>query len=255
MPINARYTKNPVNGSVKPLIGGKKIVDTSGALMCFLRNGKLYDLNHVCFASCKRVASNQIGLYGAFATDGKYLYDKRVLVGKVQRDYSFLIIFALVLLLLTSAISLLVVTNEKKEPIIPEFTVIDANGEWGAAGSLNVFGNGKICPGEKGTYMFMITNPNAADIKCKIKFKLNYEESASLPSIKYSVFSEGKNIVLTETEDGFETNGVIINKKGSRSIALGWDWPFEGGNDEKDTYEGFLGGKYVIGIEVVAEEA
>ena len=208
MPINARYTKNPVNGSVKPLIGGKKIVDTSGALMCFLRNGKLYDLNHVCFASCKRVASNQIGLYGAFATDGKYLYDKRVLVGKVQRDYSFLIIFALVLLLLTSAISLLVVTNEKKEPIIPEFTVIDANGEWGAAGSLNVFGNGKICPGEKGTYMFMITNPNATDIKCKIKFKLNYEESASLPSIKYSVFSEGKNIVLTETEDGFEATAL-----------------------------------------------
>lgn len=255
MQINARYTKNPIKGSVKPLIGGKKVVDTSGALMCFLRNGKLYDLNHVCFASCKRVASNQIGLYGAFATDGKYLYDKRVLVGKVQRDYSFLIIFALVLLLLTSAISLLVVTHERKEPIIPEFTVVDADGEWGATGSLNVFGNGKICPGEKGTYMFMVNNPNAADINCKIKFKFRYGNGESLPPVSYTIFSEGKKLTLAEVENGLEVSGVVINEKSSRSFMLEWKWEFDGGDDGKDTIAGVLGSKYDILIEIIAEEA
>lgn len=253
MQINARYTKNPIKGSVKPLVGGKKVVDGSGALMCFLRNGKLYDLNHVCFASCKRVARDQAGLYGAFATDGKYLYDKRVLVGRVQRDYSYVLIFSLLFLLLVSSASLLAFTHEKKVPIIPEFTVIDADGEWGATGNLNVFGNGKISPGDNGTYMFMVSNPNAADINCKLKFRFDYENGATLPPIGYSIYSEGKKLESSEVDGGLEVSGVIIKKKGSRSFMLDWEWAFDG-NDENDTIVGIIGSKYVISVEIIAEE-
>ena len=257
MQINQQYTKEPVKGFVKPLIFGKKVVDLDGAMLCFLRNGKLYDLNHVCFASCERVDPEKNGEIDAFSTDGKYLYDKGIKVG-IIKDRFFLLILILLILLLISIISLLVFVKGRHDPIVPEFTVVDTNGEWGMTSEINVFGNRTIKPGDKGNYMFMITNPNAADIECTIKFTINYENSATLPPIIYTVTSEGKTFetseIETENENGFMTAGVIINKKGSRSIILEWDWKFDG-DDTIDTNVGIIGGKYTITIEISAEEA
>lgn len=256
MQTDTQFTKEPVKGSVKPLAGGKKVVDKkSGKLMCFLRMDKLYDLNHVCFASCKRVRSDKVKEVGAFATDGRYLYDNGVAVGRIQRSNSVLVIILLLLLLAVSATSLSVFIYEKNKPIIPDFTVVDADGAWGATGKLNVFGKEKISPGDKGTYMFMINNPHAADLNCKIRFTLNYENNELLPPIKYSAYSEGRLLNRTETDnEGFEVSGLIIKKKNARAIILEWEWEFDG-DDEKDTIIGVLGEKYYINIEIIAEEA
>lgn len=255
MQKNPQYTKEPLEGFVKPLIFGKKVVDLDGAMLCFLRNGKLYDLNHVCFASCERVDSDKASETDAFSTDGKYLYDKGIKVG-IIKDRFFLLILILLILLLASSISLVVFVKDKHKPIIPEFTVVDTNGEWGTTSEINVFGNKTIKPGDKGNYMFMINNPNAADIECTVKFTINYENGTPLPPISYTAVSEGKNLKTIETEDenGFTATGVIINKKGSRSIILEWDWKFDG-DDAADTNVGILGGKYTITIDISAEEA
>ena len=215
---------------------------------------KLYDLNHVCFASCKRVRSDKIKEVGAFATDGRYLYDNGVAVGRIQRNYSVLIIILLLLLLIVSATSLFVFIYEKNKPIVPDFTVVDADGAWGATGKLNVFGKDKISPGDKGTYMFMITDPHSADLKCKIRFTYNYANSESLPEIKYSAYSEGTLLTQTEIENGFEVSDFIIKGNNAQAIILEWEWAFEG-DDEKDTIVGVLGEKYLINIEIIAEEA
>lgn len=255
MQTDTQFTKEPLKGSVKPLAGGKKVVDKkSGKLMCFLRMDKLYDLNHVCFASCKRVRSDKIKEVDAFATDGRYLYDKGVAVGRIQRSNSVLIIILLLLLLMVSATSLFVFIYEKNKPIIPDFTVVDKDGEWGATGKLNVFGKEKISPGDKGTYMFIINDPHSVDLKCKIRFTYNYANSESLPAIKYSAYSEGTSLTQTEIENGFEVSGFIIKGSSARMIILEWEWSFEG-DDEKDTIAGILGEQYLINIEIIAEEA
>ena len=256
MRVNLQYTGGPC-GPVKPLFCGKKVVDMDGAMLCFIRFGKLYDLNHVCFASCERAGADKLGKTGAFATDGKYLYDNGIKVGKIK-DRFFLLILILLILLLASTISLVVFVKDKHKPIIPEFTVVDTNGEWGTTSEINVFGNKTIKPGDKGNYMFMITNPNAADIECTIKFTLNYENGTTLPPISYSVTSEGKTLETSEIdpedENGFTVKDVKINKKGSRSVILEWNWGFDG-DDIIDTDVGINGGKYTITIEISAEEA
>lgn len=255
MPKNPQYTSEPVKGFVKPLLFGKKVVDLNGAALCFLRNGKLYDLNHVCFASCERVGSGKASEIGAFATDGKYLYDNGVKVGKIK-DGFFLLILILLALLLASTVSLVVSVKGRHDPIIPELTVVDTDGEWGTASEINIFGNKTIKPGDKGNYMFMINNPNAADIECTVKFTINYENGTTLPPINYTVVSEGKKLETSgiETENGFTTAGVIINRKNFRSLILEWDWKFDG-DDKTDTNVGIIGGKYTITIEISAEEA
>ena len=253
MKINANFTKDPVKRPLRPFIGAKRIVDKNGAMLCYLRGDKLYDLNHVCFASCKRVGGADKALPAdAFATEGKYLYQKGEQVGKIKSDSFYPILLFLLLILAISVISLVVILRGNVG--YHEFTVVDADGEWGTTGNINIFGNKTIKPGDKGTYMFMINNPNSSDLKCTIRFKYNYEDSALLPTINYTLNSEGQSLELTENEEWFEAGSVTVNKKDSRSCFIEWEWKFENGEDEKDTLLGISGKKYTITLEIIAEE-
>ncbi len=255
MKINANYTKDPVKRPLRPFIRAKRVVDTNGAMLCYLRGDKLYDLNHVCFASCKRVGGAENALPAdVFATEGKYLYYNGEKVGKIKRDSFYPIFLFLLLILAISVISLFIIIRGNGSGFA-EFTVIDAAGEWGATGNINIFGNKTIKPGDKGTYMFMINNPNSSDLKCTIRFKYNYEDSALLPPINYSLISEGQNLELTENEGWFETGNMIINIKSSRSCTIEWEWKFESGEDHKDTLIGISGKRYTITLEIIAEQS
>ena len=255
MKINAKFTNQPVKRPLRPFFGAKRVVDNSGALLCYLRGNKLYDLNHVCFASCKRVGrAEDVDPVDAFVTEGKYLYQRGEIAGKIKRDSFYPILLFLLLLLTVSVISLVVIIRENI-PVLKEFTVVDTDGEWNATGDINIFGNKTIKPGDKGTYMFMINNPNASVLKCKIRFKYNYEDSALLPPINYSLISEGQNLELTENKGWFETGNMIINIKSSRSCTIEWEWKFESGDDHKDTLLGISDKKYTITLEVIAEQA
>lgn len=255
MKINAKFTNKPVKRPLRPFIGAKRVVDNSGALLCYLRGDKLYDLNNVCFASCKRVGrAEEVATVDAFVTEGKFLYHKGEIIGKIKRDLFYPILLFLLLLLTVSVISLVVIICENR-PVLQEFTVVDADGEWGATGDINIFGNKTIKPGDKGTYMFMINNPNTSVLKCKIRFKYNYEDSTLLPPINYSLVSEGQNLELTENEGWFETGNMIINIESSRSCSIEWEWKFESGDDHKDTLLGISGKKYTITLEIIAEQA
>ena len=254
MKINAKFTKDPVKRPLKPFIGAKKVVDSSDAMLCYLRGDKLYDLNHVCFASCRRVGGAENALPAdAFVTEGKYLYHEGEKVGKIKRESFYPMLIFLLLLLAISVISLVVIIRESR-PALSEFIVVDADGEWGATGNINIFGSKTIKPGDKGTYMFMINNPNSSDLKCTIRFKYNYEDSALLPPINYSLSSEGQNLALTENEEWFEAGSVIINKKSSRSCSIEWEWKFENGEDYKDTLIGISGKRYTVTLEITAEQ-
>ncbi len=256
MKANTQFTKDPVMGYIRPMSGARKVVDNDGALLCFLRMDKLYDLNHVCFASCRRVdKAEQAGNADAFVTDGKYLYKRGVVVGKLKFDNTYLKILALLLIFALAVTSLVVVTHEKKEPIVPNFSVYDTDGEWVEGGEVKIFGNRKIKPGDSGSYMFIVNNPHSVNLDCTIRFTVNYDDKESIPPIKYLIKSEGQTLKLSEIENGFAVYDTIINKNDSRSFTLEWQWLFEGGDDTQDTLAGIAGSKYSIKIEIAAEEA
>lgn len=256
MKINAKFTTEPILEDVTPMSGAQKIVDADGAVICFLRSGELYDLNQVYFASCKRVDKATVqDAVDAFTTDGKYLYHNGIIEGKVKKDHTTYLIILLALLLAMAITSLSIFTCNVTKPTKPNFTVVDVNGDWGTTGSVNIFGDKAIKPGDNGSYVFMVNNPHAVKLDCTIKFKFKYENGTSLPPIKYSLVSEGQTLTSYKFDEGFMVYDVIIDKKNSRSFRLEWNWEFESGNDDTDTIVGIIGDKYVVSIEISAEEA
>lgn len=250
-----KQTKNTVKGNKRPLFGVKKVVDNDGSLSCFWYKDKLYDLNYNELADCKKVKTEEEGkAVNGFVRRGKYIHKDGNVVGKIKTDYSYILIAILFALLIVSVVALATVTKTKKEPLTGEITVVDTDGEWNAEGKINIFGNESIKPGDKGKYIFMVNNPFDVELKCKIEFIPNYENSEFLPPIRYSVSSEGQTLGRKETEKGFAIESVAIGKKGSRSFYVEWEWLFDGGTDSDDTLSGIAGNKYTVTIEITAEE-
>ena len=122
-------------------------------------------------------------------------------------------ILALLAILAVAVTSLVVVTHEKKEPIVPEFSVYDTDGEWIDGGEAKIFGNRTIKPGDSGSYMFIVNNPHSVDLYCIIRFTVNYENKESLPPVRYQVKSEGQTLKLSEIENGFAVYGSDDQQK------------------------------------------
>lgn len=236
--------------------GVKKVVDNDGTLSCFLYKSKLYDLKYKEFAECKKIKKDGVNenASGKFVQRGSYIYKNGQRVGKIKSDMLNSVITVLLALLCLSIIALTAMTYEKKPPFSGELTIVDTNGGWVSEGELNIFGAKLIKPGDEGKYAFMVNNPSSVKLECKIVFKFKYENVDSLPPIKYSVSSAGETLPQEETENGFAVKDVIIDKLGSRAFYLEWEWPFDGGVDYDDTFAGFAGSKYILNIEINAEE-
>ena len=250
-----KQTKNTVKGNKRPLFGVKKVVDNDGSLSCFWYKGQIYDLNYNEFADCRKVKKGEENKTSdGFVRSGRYIHKDGNVVGKIKTDYSYILIAILVALLIVSVVALVTVTKTKKEPLTGEITVVDTDGEWNAEGKLNIFGKESIKPGDKGNYVFMVNNPFDVELKCRVEFVPNYENSEFLPPIRYSVSSEGQSLEQKETEQGFAIESVVIDKNGSRSFYVEWEWLFDGGTDTDDTLSGIAGSKYTVTIQITAEE-
>lgn len=258
MKINAKFTHDPVVGSVRRLKGGRRVLDLEGRLLCFLRAGELYDLNLTPFSPCERASTNEClnpEIKGAFVTDGEYLYKDGHVEG-IIKDNTVIVIILLFIAFLISLTSFLMLATKMPEPVVyPSFTVVDKDGEWGASGSIDVFGGKTLKPGESGMYMFVVNNPSPANLKCDIIIKFNLENNDKLPPMEYKIFSEGREIIPKVTENGLTVRDAIINKNGNRSFGIEWIWHFESGDDKTDTEIGTAGGKYAMNIEIVAQTA
>ncbi len=240
--------------SIKRFFGGKKVVDKNGVLVFYWRRGRLYDLKGEEYAPCKRVKKEEISSFGiGYVTDGKFVYSKGKIVWKIESDNFRCIALILLTLLTIDMCALAVLASDCSMASVPEFTVIDTDGEWGASGTINIFGYDKLKPGDKGSYAFMINNPSLIDLKCKIYFTIKNENNAALPPIEYSVITRGKALKQQETENGFSVESVIVKNKDSRILYLDWEWVFDG-NDEHDTLAGIEGKDFTFTIKIVAEE-
>lgn len=259
MKYDFKLTKNPGAGKIKTMKGAKRVFNFDGDLLCFLKKGRLYDLNAKVIAPCvsvKGLSEEEIAKTHGYCEDGKKVYfcgEETGIIEKRDRFIAILIFFILLTLVAIVAMSVATCIAEKNK--VKEVTIIDKDGRWEADAKLDIFGDELLKPGAKGEYLFVVHNPNAFRLKCDIKISFTYgNETENLPIIIYALTVNGKKTEINKTENGYYVNDVVINKNAKNPFMLAWEWKFDGESDEKDTEAGQKGEKYECGIFITAEE-
>lgn len=259
MKYDFKLTQNPRAGKIKTVKGAKRVFNLDGDLLCFLKNGNLYDLNAKVIAPCvsvKGLSEEEIAKTCGYCEDGKKVYfygEETGIIEKRDRFIAILIFFIVLTLVAIVAMSVATCIAEKNK--IKEVTIIDKDGRWEADAKLDIFGDELLKPGAKGEYLFMVHNPNAFGMKCDIKISFTYgNETENLPIIIYALTVNGTKTEINKTENGYYVNDVVINKNAKNPFVLAWEWKFDGESDEKDTEVGRKGKKYECGIFIIAEE-
>lgn len=254
-----KLTKNPRAGKKKTVKGAKRVFNLDGDLLCFLKRGRLYDLNAKVIAPCvsvKGLSEEEIAKTRGYCEDGKKVYfygEETGIIEKRDRFIAILIFFIALTVAAIAAMSVAICIAEKNK--VKEITIIDKDGRWEADAKLDIFGDELLKPGAKGEYLFMVHNPNAFGMKGDIEISFTYgNETENLPIIIYALTVNGKKTEVHKTENGYYVNDVVINKNAKNSFVLAWEWKFDGESDEKDTELGRKGEKYECGIFITAEE-
>ena len=259
MKYDFKLTKNPQAGNIKTVKGSKRVFNLDGDLLCFLKRGRLYDLNAKVIAPCVRVkglSEEEIAQTRGYCEDGKKVYfygEETGIIEKRDRFIAILIFFIALTAAAIAAMSVATCIAEKNK--VKEVTIIDKDGRWEADAKLDIFGDELLKPGAKGEYLFAVHNPNAFGMKCDIKISFTYgNKTENLPIIIYALTVNGKETELDKTENGYSVKDVVINENARNSFMLAWEWMFEGESDDKDTEAGQKGEKYECGIFITAEE-
>ena len=74
MKYDFKLTKNPGAGKIKTMKGAKRVFNLDGDLLCFLKKGRLYDLNAKVIAPCvsvKGLSEEEIAKTRGIAKTGK----------------------------------------------------------------------------------------------------------------------------------------------------------------------------------------
>lgn len=259
MKYDFKLTQNPQADKIKTVKGAKRVFNLDGDLLCFLKRGRLYDLNAKVIAPCvsvKGLSEEEIAKTSGYCEDGKKVYfcgEETGIIEKRDRFIAILIFFIVLTVAAIVAMSVATCIAEKNK--VKEVTITDKDGRWEADAKLDIFGDELLKPGAKGEYLFVVHNPNAFGLKCDMKISFTYgNETENLPIIIYALTVNGKKTEVNQTEDGYYVNDVVINENAKNSFMLAWEWKFAGESDEKDTEAGQKGGKYECDIFITAEE-
>lgn len=109
----------------------------------------------------------------------------------------------------------------------------------------------KAAPGVSGSFMIQLsTKKSAVDMNYKIEFQdiLNQKPQNMVFKIR------GKNEEYHNLQDLQNELKGRIDKNSIRQIIIDWFWPYESGNDEKDTNDGINLALYKFNILVTGEE-
>lgn len=225
MKYDFKLTQNPRAGKIKTVKGAKRVFNLDGDLLCFLKKGRLYDLNAKVIAPCvsvKGLSEKEIAKTRGYCEDGKKVYfygEETGIIEKRDRFIAILIFFIALMVVAIVAMSVATCIAEKNK--IKEVTIIDKDGRWEADAKLDIFGDELLKPGAKGEYLFMVHNPNAFGMKCDIKISFTYgNETENLPIIIYALTVNGTKTEINKTENGYYVNDVVINKNAKILLCL-----------------------------------
>lgn len=258
MKYDFKLTKNPDRDNPKTVKGSKRVFNFNGGLLCFLKRGKLYDLNAEVIAPCvsvKGLSEEKIAETHGYCEDGKKVYFYGEETGIIEKRDRFIAILIFFIALTAAAIAAMTIaTCVSDRNAVKEVIITDKDGRWEADAELDIFGKKLLKPSAKGEYLFAVYNPNDFEMEAELEIGFTYGgEKKNLPIIIYSLTVNGKKAELIRTENGYSVRNVKINANERNSFMLAWEWEFDG-NDEEDTEAGVKGGKYVCEIYITAEQ-
>lgn len=258
MKYDFQLTRNPQAGNIKTVKGSKRVFNLNGDLLCFLRKGRIYDLNAKVIAPCVNVkgfSKKKITETRGCCEDGKNVYfdgEKAGIIGK-SNGFRAVVSLFIVLLAVIVALSAAIYVAEKNK--IQEIRIVDHDGVWEANAKLDIFGKELLQPGAKGEYLFAVYNPNAFGLQCDIQIDFTYgSKTKNLPVILYALTVNGKRAEIHQTENGYYVNDVVLNENARNSFILAWEWKFDGESDENDTEIGRKGEEYECEILITARK-
>ena len=99
MKYDFKLTQNPRAGKIKTVKDAKRVFNLDGDLLCFLKKGRLYDLNAKVIAPCvsvKGLSEEEIAKTCGYCEDGKKVYfygEETGIIEKRDRFIAILIFF------------------------------------------------------------------------------------------------------------------------------------------------------------------
>ena len=195
----------------------------------------------------------EVKVYTYLGEDGSYelirnkVYLNGELIGKVtlrQKIRTAVTTLIILLLILLSAFSL--VKHYLPEPLNINMDVKDDNGSWNDQYKVHIF-DSTIMPGSNGKYEFNVTNSSEIDLEYSFRIEevYNHENVKDFPMIyRLMLNNEYKTEWMTGKE--LKVYDIMIKPNEEHHFVLEWSWPFDGQNDDIDTFYGNSNGEYSI---------
>lgn len=258
MKTNGVLTLSPFDGKVKLKKSVSRIYSPEGALIGGVSAYHIYDLNGDKVAALSHVEKTPHGEVRRYEGHRNFLLKDGILtlenggvLGKVvaRKERSLMIplvaAVCVVLAALVVVVSVLGFPSGFSIPgdTMPELVIKTDEEVWGDEEHLEIF-DGKLSPGSKGSYDFVIENPTEYELEYTLSITDIVSWGGRSP-IRYRVIMNGAGYVIGTPTDWFDTNednifasGLQFAPKSTQKFIIEWDWPFESGNDEDDTQAG-----------------
>ncbi len=280
---NLNLTRQPFEGDFRRGRGAKIIYDAHDKILGSVSKKKVFDLNgeEIAFFARKEIKedsnekNNKIRLYtvgcGGEEKNGYYLSDGRfyaisggdeMLLGTyevTERNPVHIALLAVLAVFLALFIAFVTIINLPFEGR-PVIDVKDKNGEWEAQGVIAVF-DGKVLPGSKGEYGFVIRNPYEVSLDYSFALTAEYDGGIDIADIEYFplTFRLRMNNALIQTDrwltvDELNYAKLSMMPQSDQSFTLEWRWVMDGGSNEGDTLIGADGGKISIVLNLTAQQ-
>lgn len=242
-----------------------RVYNAEGALIGGVSAYSVFDLNGKKIARFTGIIKSSAGDYRRYEGTRTLLVKDNLLLdlgGNVlgtieKRGRAFSVLLGVMLSLLIAVILIIVIMLGFPVPpeAIPQLVVQTEGADWGVNAQLNVF-DGKIFPGRKGSYEFIVENPSEYTLNCTLNLADDMDWGGRSP-MNYRLRMDdfmGDAIEWIEMDDAENSLSVTfsINPNSSHTFTVEWEWPFQSGNDAEDTMAGIAAGTYYLNVDVTA---
>ena len=235
------------NGKVVAGINKKNICNKKGNVIAkFLHYEKVGNAKFAIYKSNK----------GTFKYSNNRLYFNNKLCGHTIRkriNIPYITTLMIINILLLTSIIVIGKVDIKTE-LTPVISIMDTNGEWTTHGTVAVLDE-TIHPNTNGEYCFDIKNENKYQIVLSFAISdlYNGDDITGFPLLFRVKVEDTYFQSEWVASENLLINGLKLNPQEKQSITLEWWWPFESGDDNKDTLYGIDNGKYTLVLKVASE--
>ena len=177
-------------------------------------------------------------------------------VGSIkQKNKKKEVVIKLIILLLLLLCLIFLIIQAYSFPATHKIDVRDENGSWSGETKINMLGS-SIKPGSEGEYDFYVENQGTADLTCTFTMSqdYNYKPIDKFPMTFRLKDSNGYLDEEWKYALDVRVENILLEAGEQIQLTIEWQWTFEGGQDELDTYFGNQGGLYSVHLYLTSEQ-